>query len=66
MPHGRQRTAPRKLLDLRSALLLFIATGIGGLIGALTFASAATLPAAVVAGLLAFGAALPALNNLID
>jgi hypothetical protein len=57
---------PRRLLPLRSLVLLVVAGLIGLAAGALTVADHRSLPAAVLVGGAAFGAALKLLHDLIE
>ena len=53
------------LVPQRLALIAVIAIVIGAMIGGLTFMASPSVPAAVIAGLVAFGAAVVALDKLV-
>jgi hypothetical protein len=53
------------ILTVRAALILTVALLIGGGVAALSALAGASLPAVLLAGVTAFGAAVPALGKLI-
>jgi uncharacterized membrane protein YgaE (UPF0421/DUF939 family) len=53
-------------LTVHTAVVLVIAVVIGAIVGGLAFLSTGGVPAAVLAGLTATGAAVPVLRSLIE
>jgi hypothetical protein len=53
------------ILTVRAALILMVALLIGGGVAALSALAGASLPTSLLAGVTAFGAAVPALGKLI-
>jgi len=56
---------PDPLVPLRLALIAVLASVIGAVIGVLSFMASPSLPAAAIAGLVAVGAAVVALDKLV-
>jgi VIT1/CCC1 family predicted Fe2+/Mn2+ transporter len=56
---------PDPLVPLRLALIAMIAAVLGAIVGLLTFMASPSVPQAVLAGLIAAGAAVLALDKLI-
>jgi hypothetical protein len=53
------------LFEVRTLVLMLVATVIGGTIGVLTYLGGQAIPLAIVAGLLTSGASLAALHVLV-